>query len=224
MFERLVRIIGEDNLNKLKKSTVLVIGLGGVGGAAVEMLGRNGVENLILVDHDVVDITNKNRQLIAVDSTINMKKTDAFYNRLKDINKDINITLIDKFIDKDNIGLLFDKDIDFVIDACDTISTKILIIKECLKRDINFITCMGMGKKMDISKLEVTDINKTSYDKIAKVIRKKLKEDNITGKVPVLSSTENPVDTDEVIGSYSPVTNVAGIYLADFAIKTIIKS
>ena len=81
-----------------------------------------------------------------------------------------------------------------------------------------------MGKKMDISKLEVTDINKTSYDKIAKVIRKKLKEDNITGKVPVLSSTENPVDTDEVIGSYSPVTNAAGIYLADFAIKNIIKS
>ncbi len=224
MFERLVRIIGEDNLNKLKKSTVLVIGLGGVGGAAVEMLGRNGVENLILVDHDVVDITNKNRQLIAVDSTINMKKTDAFYNRLKDINKDINITLIDKFIDKDNIELLFDKNIDFVIDACDTVSTKILLIKECLKRNICFITCMGMGKKMDISKLEVTDINKTSYDKIAKVIRKKLKEDNITGKIPVLSSTENPFDTDEVIGSYSPVTNAAGIYLADFAIKNIIKS
>ncbi len=224
MFDRLIRVIGEENLNKLKNSTVLVLGLGGVGGAAVEMLGRNGIENIILIDHDVIDITNKNRQLIALDSTIGLKKTDAFYNRLKDINKNINITLIDKFIDKDNLDIIINNKIDFVIDACDTISTKILLIEKCLERNISFISCMGMGKKLNISMLEVTDITNTSYDKIAKVIRKKLKDDNINGKVPVLSSKENPIDTDEIIGSYSPVTNAAGIMLADYAIKNIIKS
>ena len=223
MFDRLERLIGKDKLDKLKKSNILIIGLGGVGGIACETLIRNGIETITIVDNDIVEESNKNRQIIALDSTINMNKTDAFENRLKDINKNVKITKITDFITKDNIDLLFKNKYDFVIDACDTVSTKILIIKKCIDINIPFISSMGMGKKLDLSKLRIMDIKDTCYDKIAKVIRKKLKEDNINSKVPVLSSTEKGVDTKDVIGSYSPLTNAAGLYLADYVIKEIIK-
>ena len=222
MFDRLIRIIGEDNLNKLNSKRVLVLGLGGVGGLATETLIRNGITNIIIVDNDKIDITNKNRQIIALDSNINALKVDAFEKRIKDINKDTNIIKISEFIDENNINLLFKYNPDYIIDACDSVNTKVSLIKECLNRNIKFISCMGMGKKMDISKLKVMDIKKTNYDKLAKVIRKRLKDENIVGKVTVLSSDENVISTKEVIGSYSPVTMSAGIYLADYIIKEII--
>lgn len=223
MFDRLIRIIGEDNLNKLNSKRVLVLGLGGVGGLATETLIRNGITNIIIVDNDKIDITNKNRQIIALDSNVGMKKVDAFEKRIKDINNETNIIKISEFIDENNIDLLFKYNPDYIIDACDSVNTKVSLIKECLNRNIKFISCMGMGKKMDISKLKVMDIKKTNYDKLAKVIRKRLKDENIVGKVTVLSSDENVISTKEVIGSYSPVTMSAGIYLADYIIKEIIK-
>ena len=223
MFERLERIIGKDKIDIIKSKRVLVIGLGGVGGMAVETLVRNGIEDIVIIDKDTIDITNKNRQVIALDSTINMNKTDAFEKRILDINSNVRITKINDFITKDNIDVLFNTKPDYIIDACDTISAKIMIIEECLKRNIKFISSMGMGKKLDISKLEITEISKTSYDKIAKIIRKRLREDKVIGKVPVLSSKEQPVDTKEEIGSYSPVTMSAGILLGDYIIKEIIK-
>ena len=223
MFDRLERLIGKEKLEKLKNSNVLIIGLGGVGGIASETLVRNGIGNITIIDNDIVELSNKNRQIIALDSTINMNKTDAFESRLKDINKEVKITKITDFITKDNIDILFKNIYDFVIDACDTVSTKILIIENCIKNNIPFISSMGMGKKTDLTKLKIMDIKDTSYDKLAKVIRKKLKEDNIKCKVPVLSSTEKAIDTKEVIGSYSPLTSTAGLYLADYVIKEIIK-
>ena len=223
MFERLERIIGKENINKLNKSNVLVIGLGGVGGIACETLVRNGIQNITIVDNDKVELTNKNRQIIALDSTIDMYKTDAFEKRLIDINSKVKITKITDFITKDNIHLIFNHNYDYIIDACDTVTTKILLIEESIKNNIPIISSMGMGKKMDINKLKIMDIKDTSYDKIAKVIRKKLKEDNINNKVMVLSSDEKPIDTEEVIGSYSPLVNTAGIMLADYVIKEIIK-
>lgn len=223
MFERLIKIIGEENLKKINSTNVMVIGLGGVGGIACETLVRNGITNIWVVDGDVVEKSNKNRQIIALDSTIGKYKTDVIENRIKDINNEVNVNKITKVIDKDNIDILFNNKIDFIIDACDTVSVKILLIEECIKRNIKFISSMGMGKKTDISKLEIVDIKNTSYDKIAKVIRKKLKEDNINSKVPVLSSKEKPIDTDNVIGSYSPLVNSAGILLADYCLKEIIK-
>ena len=223
MFDRLIKLIGIDNLNKIKNKKILIIGLGGVGGIAIETLVRNGIENITLVDKDIIDITNKNRQVIALDSTIGKYKVDAFYERLKDINNNVKITKINEFINKDNIDILFNEDIDFVIDACDTITTKILIIEECIKRDIKFISSMGMGKKLNVNKIKITDIKKTSYDKIAKVIRKILREDRINSKVPVIYSDEEVIDTKDVIGSYSPVTSIAGIMIADYVIKEIIK-
>ena len=223
MFERLERIIGKENINKLNKSNVLVIGLGGVGGIACETLVRNGIQNITIVDNDKVELTNKNRQIIALDSTIDMYKTDAFEKRLIDINSKVKITKITDFITKDNIHLIFNHNYDYIIDACDTVTTKILLIEESIKNNIPIISSMGMGKKMDITKLKIMDVKDTSYDKIAKVIRKKLKEDNINNKVMVLSSDEKPIDTEEVIGSYSPLVNTAGIMLADYVIKEIIK-
>ena len=223
MFDRLIKLIGKENLDKLNKSNVLIIGLGGVGGLACETLIRNGIGNITIVDNDVIEESNKNRQIIALDSTINKKKTDAFEERLKDINKDVNIKKISDFITKDNIDLLYSEDYDFIIDACDTVSTKVLIIEECIKRDIKFISSMGMGKKLDITKLKIMDIKDTTHDKLAKIIRKKLKDDNIKSKVVVLSSNEEVKDTKDVIGSYSPLTNTAGILLADYVIKEIIK-
>ena len=223
MFDRLIKLIGTDNLDKIKNKKILIIGLGGVGGIAIETLVRNGIENITLVDKDIIDITNKNRQVIALDSTIGKYKVDAFYERLKDINNNVKITKINEFINKDNIDILFNEDIDFVIDACDTITTKILIIEECIKRDIKFISSMGMGKKLNVNKIKITDMKKTSYDKIAKVIRKKLREDRINSKVPVIYSDEEVIDTKDVIGSYSPVTSIAGIMIADYVIKEIIK-
>lgn len=223
MFERLELIIGKDNVNKLNNTKVLVIGLGGVGGILTETLVRNGIKDITIIDNDIVDITNKNRQVIALDSTIGKKKTDVMKERLLDINKECNITVITEFIDESNIDLLFKNPVDYVIDACDTVNTKILLIEECLKRNIKIISSMGMGKKTNLSKLKIMDIRKTSYDKLAKVVRKKLRDDGINEKVMVLSSDEEPIDTKENIGSYSPLTSAAGLLIADYVIKDIIK-
>ena len=223
MFDRLERIIGKEKLELINKKRILVIGLGGVGGILTETLVRNGIKDIVIVDNDIVDITNKNRQVIALDSNIDEYKTDAFEKRIHDINRNVKVTKINNFITTDNIDKIFEFKPDFIIDACDTVSTKVLIIEECLKRNIKFISSMGMGKKLDISKLEITEISKTSYDKLAKVIRKRLRDDNVIGKVPVLSSKEQPIDTKEEIGSYSPVTMSGGIILGDYVIKKIIK-
>lgn len=223
MFERLELLIGKENLSKLNNTKVLVIGLGGVGGILTETLVRNGIKNITIIDNDIMDITNKNRQVIALNSTIGKKKTDAMKERLLDINEECNITCISEFIDKNNIDILFENSVDYVIDACDTVSTKILLIEECLKRNIKVISSMGMGKKTNLSKLKIMDIRKTSYDKLAKVVRKKLKDDGINERVMVLSSDEEPIDTKDNIGSYSPLTSSAGLLIADYVIKDIIK-
>lgn len=223
MFERLELIIGKDNLKKLNNTKVLVIGLGGVGGILTETLVRNGIKDITIIDNDIVDITNKNRQIIALDSTVGKKKTDVMRERLLDINKECNITVINEFVDESNIDLLFNNPVDYVIDACDTVNTKILLIEECLKRNIKIISSMGMGKKTNLSKLKIMDIRKTSYDKLAKVVRKKIRDDGINEKVMVLSSDEEPIDTKDSIGSYSPLTSYAGLLMADYVIKDIIK-
>lgn len=223
MFERLELLIGKENVKKLNNASVLVIGLGGVGGILTETLVRNGIKTITIIDNDTVDITNKNRQIIALDSSVGKKKTDVMRERLLDINKECNVKVISEFIDANNIDLLFENSVDYVIDACDTVSTKILLIEECLKRNIKVISSMGMGKKTDLNKLKIMDIRKTSYDKLAKVVRKKLRDNGINEKVMVLSSDEKPIDTKDNIGSYSPLTSYAGLLIADYVIKDIIK-
>lgn len=223
MFNRLIKVIGEDNLNKIKNKTIAIVGLGGVGGFTVETLVRNGIENIIIVDGDVVDETNKNRQIIALDSTINKNKTDVFESRIKDINTNVNVIKINTFLTEENKEELFKYDFDYLIDACDTVSTKIMLIKECINRNIEFISSMGTGNKLDPKKLNIMKISKTSYDPLARIIRKKMKDENITKDFMVLSSTEEIIKTNSSTpGSYSVVPSVAGILIADYIIKNII--
>lgn len=221
--ERLESQIGKENIEKLKNSTVLIIGLGGVGGYALESIVRSGIENLIIVDADTIESSNLNRQLISLHSTIGMKKVDAFEKRILDINPTAKIKKIDKFITEENINILFEQKVDYLIDACDTVPTKKIIIKECIKRNIPMISCMGMGRKLDISKIKVQDIRKTSYDPIAKKIRKMVNEDKIKEKIMVVSSTEQPIiNTKKHISSNSFVPAVAGINCASYIIHLII--
>ena len=221
--ERLESQIGKENIEKLRTSTILIIGLGGVGGYALESIVRSGIENLIIVDADIIESSNLNRQLISLHSTIGMKKVDAFEKRILDINPKAKIKKIDKFINEDNINILFEQKIDYLIDACDTIPTKKLIIKECIKKNIPMISCMGMGRKLDISKIKVQDIRNTSYDPIAKKIRKMVNEEKIKEKIIVVSSTEQPItNTKKHISSNSFVPAVAGINCASYIIHLII--
>lgn len=221
--ERLESQIGKENIEKLKNSTVLIIGLGGVGGYALESIVRSGIQNLIIVDADTIESSNLNRQLISLQSNIGEKKVDAFEKRILDINPNAKIKKIDQYITEENINLLFEKKIDYLIDACDTVPTKKLIIKQCINKKIPMISCMGMGRKLDISKIKVQDIRKTSYDPIAKKIRKMINEEHIKEKVMVVSSTEQPVtNTKKHISSNSFVPAVAGINCASYIIHLII--
>ncbi len=223
MFQRLELLIGNENINKLHCKTVAVIGLGGVGGYTIETLIRNGIEKIIIVDNDKIDITNKNRQIIALDSTIDKYKTDIFKERIKDINKNCEVITLNMFLNEENKKELFKYNIDYLVDACDTVNTKIMLIRECLNRNIKFISSMGTAKKIDPNKLVITELKKTTYDPLAKVIRKEINKLNITDKIMVLSTTEEIIKTKH-LGSYSVVPNIAGILIADYIIKDIIKS
>lgn len=223
-YDRLEKIIGEEQLNDLSKKTVLVLGCGGVGGYSIEALSRSNIGTLILVDFDKIEESNINRQIIALDSTIGLLKTDAFEARIKDINKEIRVIKISEFIDDKNIDLLFQKPIDYLIDACDTMLTKKLIIKECIKRNIPFISSMGTGNKFDPSKLEIIDIKKTINDPLARMIRKFMKDEKINKRVMVLSSTELPVKThDRTPGSTAFVPSSAGLLIASYVVRELLE-
>lgn len=221
--ERLESQIGKENIQKLRNSTILIIGLGGVGGYALESIVRSGIENLIIVDADIIESSNLNRQLISLNSNIGMKKVDAFEKRILDINPNAKIKKISEFITEKNIDILFEQKIDYLIDSCDTILTKKLIIKKCIEKKIPMISCMGMGRKLDISKIKIQDIRQTSYDPIAKKIRKMINDEHIKEKVMVVSSTEQPItNTKQHISSNSFVPAVAGINCASYIIHLII--
>ena len=223
-FQRFEKIIGRSNLNLLAKKSVLILGCGGVGGYVCEALVRSGIGTLILVDYDVVDTTNINRQIIALESTIGKKKVDVVEERIKDINSDCKVIKIDEFISPNNIDVLFENQIDFFVDACDTITTKKEVIKQCINNNINFISSMGTGNKLDPSKLEIVDIRKTVNDPLARIIRKYIKEEKINKKVMVLSSRELPIKTgDRVPGSSAFVPSSAGLMIAGYIVKMILK-
>ena len=223
MFERTSLLIGEDNLNKIRNLNILVLGVGGVGGYAIETLIRSGLEKITLVDYDKIDITNLNRQIITNCGNIGNYKVDEFKKRILSINSNVEVNIINKKIDRDNIDLLFEHNYDYIIDACDTVIVKKLLIKECHNRGINLITVCGMGKKLDPSKVRVCDIRNTSYDPIAKMLRKYVKDERIKGKVICISSDEKPINNDKnITSSMMMVPAVAGIVAASYIInKTI---
>lgn len=226
MFERLESIVSKEKLSKLDDITCMVIGIGGVGGYVCEGLVRCGIKSFILIDSDCVDITNKNRQIIALDSTIGKKKVDVMKERILDINKECSVICLDTFLDKTNTFDIIDKyKPDYVVDACDTVEAKKEIILSCLKLNINFISCMGTGNKFDPTKLKIMDIRKTEYDPLAKVIRKWVRDEKIKGKIDVVVSTESPIKTgNRTPGSTSFVPSSAGLLIASYIFNKIINS
>ena len=222
MFSRLELLIG-DKINEIKTKKVLIIGLGGVGSYAVEGLVRSGIENFIIVDYDKIDISNLNRQLMTNRSNIGEFKTDEIEKRILSINPNCKIEKFTKKIDIDNINELFNNEIDYVIDACDTLSVKLELIRICKKKDIKLISSMGTGNKMDPSRLKITDIRKTSYDPLAKKIRKMVKDERIKGKVMVVcSDAVGFTKIEKTIPSNSFVPATAGLLLASFIIRDIV--
>lgn len=223
MFDRTISLIGNDNYLKIKNSNILVLGVGGVGGYAIESLIRSGVENITIVDYDKIDITNINRQIIALNENIGMDKIDAWKERILSINNNVKVSIIKEKISSDNIELLFNDKYDFIIDACDSIIVKKLLIKECKEKNIKLITVCGMGKKLDPTLVKICDIRDTSYDPLAKSLRKYIKDENLKGKVPCVFSPEKPIPCDNnVITSMITVPAVAGLLAANYVIDKII--
>lgn len=220
MFDRLEKILSKEELSKIRNLNILLIGIGGVGGYTLEALVRMGVNNITIVDYDKVDITNLNRQIIATNNSIGKYKVDVAKERALFINSEINIKTINEKIDKDNYLSLFKDSYDYVIDACDTITTKVLLIEYCTLNKIKIISCMGTGNRLDPTKLEISNIWKTDIDPLARVMRKLLKEKNIKEKIPVVWSKETPIKIKEhTPGSSCLVPSVAGIYLASYVIN-----
>ncbi len=218
-FSRIKSLLGDDAFKKLENAKVAIVGLGGVGATAATALARSGVGNLIILDFDKVNESNINRQLLAFSSTLGKYKTDVLSDIIYDINPSCKVTkLTEKFNEE---SLLFNYEFDYLIDAIDSVNDKLLLIKKCQDNNKYFISSMGTAKKMDIKKLDIMKLSKTSYDPLAKVIRKKAKELNLKDFY-CLASTEEPAEIDN-LGSYMPVTSAAGLLLADYIIKMIIK-
>ena len=216
-FDRIIPFF--DDFNKIKESKVAIVGLGGVGGVSAITLARSGISNFVLCDFDKVVDNNINRQVVASVNTIGLYKVDVLEKMIKDINPLANIIKIKEPFNKDSI--LFSYDFDFLVDAIDDVDNKYLLIKETINHNIPIISSMGTAKKTDIKKLAIMDINKTSYDPLAKIIRKKMREDDIKLKFMCLSSTEEVKIDGPLLASYMPVTASAGLMIADYVIKKI---
>lgn len=234
-FSRTELILGKENVNKIRQAKVAVFGLGGVGSFVVEGLTRAGVENFILVDNDTISITNLNRQLFALNSTIGENKIDVAKARILDINPNAKVEIHKEFV-IDNFDNILDKSTNYIVDAIDTISAKINLVQKAKEINVPIISSMGTGNKFDPTKLEVTDIKKTSICPVAKILRKELKNRNID-KLKVVYSTETPIlpnkevqkeyieygENERTPGSVSFVPSVAGLIIAGEVIKDLIK-
>ena len=221
---RTKRMISDQDIEKINSKSVLVFGLGGVGGSLAESLVRAGIGKIGLVDGDEYEITNVNRQVFATMKTLGMRKVDACQERLLDINPDLLIKKYDLFVTEDNISDIDFENYDYVVDAIDTITSKLLIIKEAYDKDIKIISAMGAGNRLDPTKFKIMDIEKTKNDPLARIMRKKLKEMNIK-KLKVVCSEELPIKTsDRTPGSISFVPPVCGMVLASYVITDILKS
>ena len=228
-YTRTEMVIGSEAVERLKNATVAVFGIGGVGGNAAESLVRAGVGHIILVDNDIVSVSNINRQVFALHSTVGMLKTEAAKLRLIDIAPNLDIKTYPVFYTPENAENIPLEGVDYIIDAIDTVTSKIEIIRRAKLKSIPVISSMGTGNKLDPTRLEIADISKTSVCPLARVMRYELKKRNISG-VKVLFSKEEPVkpqiDFDlkdkQTPGSVSFVPSAAGIIIAAEVIKDII--
>ncbi len=224
MYNRIISLIGEEKYNKIKQSNILVLGVGGVGGYTIESLVRSGIENITIADYDKIDVSNINRQIIATNENIGKLKVEEFKKRILSINKNVKVKMIKEKITKDNIDILFEEKYDFIIDACDTVIVKKLLIKKCHEEKVNLLTVCGMGKKLNPELVRICDIRDTSYDKISKILRKYVKDEKIKGKVMCISSSEQiEVKSASSIPSMIFVPSTAGILAASYVVNNIIK-
>ena len=226
-------LLGEEKMERLQQAHVLVVGLGGVGAYAAEMICRAGVGRMTIVDADTVQPTNINRQLPALHSTMGREKAEVLAERFKDINPDIQLTVLPVFLKDDNIpGLLDAARYDFVVDAIDTLAPKCYLIAETLKRHIKIVSSMGAGPKSDITQIRFADIWDTYHCGLSKAVRKRLQKLGIKRKLPVVFSTEQAdpkavlLTEDEqnkksTCGTVSYMPAVFGCYLAEYVIKRL---
>ena len=233
IFDRLKLLIGEEKLKSLNQKTVAIFGLGGVGSYVVEGLARSGIENFVIIDNDKIDVTNINRQIIATTKTIGRFKVDVAEERIKEINPNVKVIKYAEFVGKENENIeLFDsiKNVDYIVDAIDTVSSKIRIIEFAKAHNIPVISALGTGNKLDPTKLKLADIYDTKICPLAKVMRKELKKRGITS-LDVVYSEEEPIkildDAREAesskennddksvkrIGSIAYVPSVAGLFI-----------
>lgn len=217
MFERLTGLVGKDNLDLLNSKHVLLVGIGGVGGYAFEALVRSNIGQITIIDHDVIDLSNLNRQIITNQNNVGKIKVQEAKKRALLINPNIIVNDRQLFLDESNIDELFNNNFDYVIDACDTVKTKILLIKKCLESNIKIISSMGTAKKFNPSLLEITELSKTSYDPLARLLRREFKNQ----KIMVVSSKEK-VSESKTLGSNSFVPATAGLLCASFVINDIL--
>ena len=231
-FSRTEMLIGKEGVEKLKETKVAIFGIGGVGSYALEALARAGVQNFILVDKDEVAISNLNRQLIATTKTLGKSKVEVAEERILDINPNINVETFKEFFLPDTKGIL-DETVNYIIDCIDTVTAKIELVLRAQKLNIPIISSMGTGNKLDPTKLEISDIYKTSVCPLAKVMRKELKarrikklkvvyskEEPRKSMVNIINETEKP--KKPVPGSVSFVPSVAGLIIAGEVIKDIV--
>lgn len=222
-------LIGEDGIKKLKDSNVLVIGVGGVGSFCVEALVRAGVGNITIVDYAKVEESDFNRQLPGLISNLNKEKVQVVKDRLLDINKDLNIRAINCIFNEESSSEIFSEDYDYVVDAIDMVSSKIHLIQLCMEKNIPIISSMGMGNKLDPTKIEVSDISKTNTCPLAKVMRKELRDRGIE-HLKVVFSTEQPLEVKEKIsnghrilpGSISFMSSCGGLIISSQVIKDLL--
>lgn len=222
-FARLHVLIG-DQFSKLEMATVLVVGLGGVGSYAVEALARSGIGHLILVDYDVIDETNLNRQLMTLHSNIGMLKTEVWQHRIEDIVPSTKVEIKNMKLNPSDIESLLSERVDFIIDACDDIPVKKELIRASIRHSIKLISSMGTGNKLDPTKLNIVELTKTNYDPIARILRKMVRDENIKKKIMVVASTEIPKKNEtKVVGSTAYVPSVAGLLCASYVVNECIK-
>ena len=224
MFERTNLIINKEDMEKIRNTKILLVGVGGVGCSCLEALVRLGYINITIIDNDIFDISNLNRQLFSNINNIGQYKVLEAQKRAKSINPDILLKTYQMFLDESNIDEIEINEYDFIIDACDSVNTKLLLMKKAIEHNINTISSMGTGRRIDPTKLIITNIWKTNNDPLAKKMRKLLKDNHINKKIPVVTSTELPIKTNTTtIGSCYLVPNAAGIILASYILNNTIK-
>ncbi len=229
---RTAMLIGEEAVKKLENSSVLLFGVGGVGSFAAEALARAGVGHIGLCDNDTVSVSNINRQLIALDSTVGQNKAEVMAKRIKDINPETKVTVYPLFFSAEAVDKFDFENYDYIIDAIDTVTSKLILIEKAKELNIPIISSMGTGNKLDPTALTVTDIKKTSGCPLARVMRKELKVRDIDS-LKVVYSTEQPVkplfqpenaEKRAIPASISFVPSAAGLIAAGEAIKDLIKT